>query len=201
MSKIFQRRALLLAAIIPAAVLVAGCSAGGTQAMKGVASPATPTEGDTMMTPEETGTDDMGTASPTGTDEETGTESPSPTGTGEGAAGDPRQAVQAYFDALKAGNVNQVVNSFSDDAVAAVAGQATATGTQAIRTLVQKQIQGNQNQASATHTIDESRTAGDSDGFVRSTSKMGNDTFREFFVLTQDGGQWKIDRFMNNKAS
>lgn len=197
MSKISQRRALLLAAIVPV-VLVAGCSAGSnTQAMKGEASPATPT--DTMMSPSETDTDMM-SPGPTGT--ETGMETASPTGTATaGAADQPRTAVQNYFNALKSGNVDQVVSTFADDAVAAVDGEATATGSQAIRTLFQGKLQGNGDMTKATHTIDETRTAGSQDAFVRSTSKQGDDTYREFFVLTKDGGKWMIARFMNNQSS
>jgi ketosteroid isomerase-like protein len=185
MSKISQRRALLLAAIVPA-LLVAGCSAGNnTQAMKGAASPGTPTDMESMS-PGETDT------SPDATDEA------SPTDTAGG--GQAQSAVQGFFSALKAGNVDQVVNSFSDDAVAAVNGQPTAEGSEAIRTLFQKQLQGN-GMKQATHTIDESRTAGDTDAIVRSTSKQGSDNYRELFVLTKDGEEWKISQFMNNKAS
>ncbi|GAA2216168.1 hypothetical protein GCM10009850_116370 [Nonomuraea monospora] len=186
MSKISQRRALLLAAIVPA-LLVAGCSAGNnTQAMKGAASPGTPTDMDSMS-PEETDTspDATDTASPTDT---------------AGGGGQAQSTVQGFFSALKSGNVDQVVSSFSDDAVAAVNGQATAEGSQAIRTLFQKQLQGN-GMKQATHTIDESRTAGDADAIVRSTSKQGSDNYRELFVLTKDGEDWKISQFMNNKAS
>ncbi|MFB9202786.1 YybH family protein [Nonomuraea spiralis] len=195
MSKISQRRALLLAAIVPV-VLVAGCSAGSnTQAMKGEASPATPT--DTMMTPSETET---GMESPTET--MTGTETASPTGTATMApATQPRAAVQNYFDALKGGNVEQVVGTFTDDAVVAMDGEATATGAQAIRTLFQKQLQDGNDLKSATHTIDETRTIGGKDAIARSTSKQGDTNYRELFVLTQEGGHWLISRFMNNQAS
>jgi hypothetical protein len=199
MSKISQRRAFLLAAVVPV-VLVAGCSAGtNTQAMKGEASPATPTDTGSMMSPSDT---DM--TSPTSTDTGMGTESPTPTDTGMGGAGgaaEPRTAVQNYFNALKSGNVDQVVASFSKDAVVAMDGEATATGTQAIRALFQKQLQGSNDQAQATHTIDEARTAGSQDAFARSTSKQGEDTYREFFALTREGGKWLISRFMNNQAS
>jgi ketosteroid isomerase-like protein len=188
MSKISQRRALLLAAIIPV-VLVAGCSAGSnTQAMKGE-----PTDSGSME-PSET---DMG--SPTST--ETGTEGATPTGTGGMGATQPRAAVQNYFNALKAGNVDQVVQSFTSDAVVAADGEGTATGAQAIRSLFQKQLQGSNDMKQATHTIDEARTAGSADAFARSTSKQGDDNYREFFVLTKDAGKWLISRFMNNQAS
>ncbi|MFG1707877.1 YybH family protein [Nonomuraea sp. M3C6] len=184
MSKISQRRALLLAAIIPV-VLVAGCSAGSdTQAMKGAASPATPTDTGSME-PEETDTGE----SPSGT--------ASPMETGVGGA---RGVVQGYFTALKSGNVDQVANSFSDSAVVELAGKATAKGTQAIRTLYQGQLQGNQ-QAQATHTIEDARMLGEEDAVVRATSKQGNDNYRELFVLMQDGGEWKISELMSNKAS
>ncbi|MEV5897637.1 nuclear transport factor 2 family protein [Nonomuraea fuscirosea] len=180
MTKIPQHRALLLAAIVPA-LLLAGCSA-NNQAMKGAASPGTPTDMDSM--------------SPGTTDTATGEASPSGTAGGSQA----ESAVQGYFNALKAGNLDQVVSSFSDDAVVAVNGQATAEGSEAIRTLFQK-LQGSDDMKQAKHTIDESRTAGDQDAFVRSTSKQGDDDYRELFLLTKDGEEWKISQFMNNQAS
>jgi ketosteroid isomerase-like protein len=197
MSKISQRRALLLAAIVPV-ILVGGCSAGGgnTQAMKGAASPGTPTDTGSML-PEET---DTGSASPTDTGMDSASPSATDTGGGGGAGGQARAVVQGYFSALKSGNVDQVVSAFADDAVVAVDGEATAEGTQAIRTLFQGQLQGSNDQAQATHTIDEARTAGSEDAIVRSTSKQGDETRRELFILSKDG-EWKISQFMNNQAS
>jgi ketosteroid isomerase-like protein len=197
MSKISQRRTLLLAAIVPV-ILVAGCSATGnnTQAMKGAASPATPTDTGSMS-PDET---DTGTASPT----DTGMESASPSMTESGAggvAGQARTVVQAFFTALKSGNVDQVVSSFAGDAVVALDGQPTADGTQAIRSLFQKQLKGSNDMGKGTHTIDEARAAGSDDAIVRSTSKQGSDTYRELFILSKDAGQWKISQLMNNKAA
>ncbi|WP_188187107.1 YybH family protein [Nonomuraea sp. SYSU D8015] len=181
MSEISQRRALLLATIVPA-MLVAGCAAGGadTQAMKGAASPATPT--DTMMSPEETDTP-MDTATPTDT---------------AGAEG-ARSAVQGFFDALKSGNVDQVMGTFADDAVVALDGAATATDTDAIRTLLQERLRAANGMAQATHTIEEARQLGEG-AVVRATSKQDNQNLRELFALTQDGGEWKIAELMTNKA-
>jgi ketosteroid isomerase-like protein len=175
MSKISHRRALLLAMIVPA-MLVTGCAAegGNTQAMKGAASPATPTED--MGSPEET---------------DTGMESPE--------AGGARSAVQGYFDALKSGNVDQVMGSFADDAVVEMDGAATAQGTDEIRNLFQKQLQGTNGIKDATHSIQDERELGEA-ALVRATSKQGNNNLRDLFVLTQDGGEWKISNFMSNKA-
>ncbi|MGP3963594.1 YybH family protein [Nonomuraea sp. 3N208] len=179
MSKISQRRALLMAAIIPA-MLLAGCAAGGsgTQAMKGAASPATPTED--MMSPEETDTE-TDTASPTET----------------GGAAEARSAVEGFFNALKSGNLDQVTGAFADDAVVAVDGKATAEGTEAIRALFQGQLN---EMKQATHTIEEDRPLGSEDAVVTATSKQGNGNLRELFLLSQDGGEWKISQFMNNRA-
>ncbi|MEV0380794.1 nuclear transport factor 2 family protein [Nonomuraea sp. NPDC050643] len=187
MSKISQRRALLLAALVPA-LLVAGCSAGNnTQAMKGAASPATPTDMDSGMSPEET-------------DMSTGTASPTDTATQGGAGGQAKAVVQGYFTALKSGNADQLVSSFTDNAVVALDGEPTAEGSQAIRTLFQGQMQGSNDMGQATHTIEEARTAGSEDAVVSSTSKQGDDNYRELFVLSRDGGEWKISHFMNNQA-
>jgi ketosteroid isomerase-like protein len=94
-----------------------------------------------------------------------------------------------------------VAKTFADDAVAAVAGQPTATGTDAIQDVFKKQIDRPGNHAQATHNIDEARMAGDNDAIVRSTSKVGDKNMRELFVVSKDGGEWKISRFMNNNAS
>jgi ketosteroid isomerase-like protein len=174
MSKIFQRRALLLAAIVPT-LLVAGCSA-NTQAMKGAASP--PGDMDSMS-PEQTSTE----ATPGATE----------------GGGEAQTAVQGFFTALKSGNVDQIVNKFTDDAVVAVNGQPTAEGSQAIRSLFQK-LSGNNNMKQATHTIDETQMAGADNAIVRSSSKQGDKNLRELFVLMQEGGDWKISQFMNNQA-
>ncbi|MEU6710089.1 nuclear transport factor 2 family protein [Nonomuraea sp. NPDC046802] len=176
MSKISQCRALLLVAIVPA-VLVAGCGASSsTQAMKGEASPATPT--------------DTGSISP----EETGMESPTSTA----GAGKAQAAVQNFFNAMKSGNVDQIVGTFSNDAVVAWAGQPTAEGTAAIRKLFQDKAK---SMAQATNTIDESKELGTEDAVVRATSKTADKNFRELFLLSQAGGEWKISQFMNNQSS
>ncbi|MFI7699054.1 YybH family protein [Nonomuraea sp. NPDC049480] len=196
MSKISQCRALLLAAVVPA-VLVAGCAAGGgTQAMKGAASPATPT--DTVMPPEETTPpEETDTASPTATD--TGMETATPTDTA-GMAGQARSVVQGYFDALKSGNVDQVAGAFADDAWVAMAGTPTAQGTDAIRTLYQDKLR-DDGMKRATYTIEDVLPLGSENALVRATSRRGEADFRELFVLMQDGGEWKISQYMSNRMS
>ncbi|MFI7642393.1 nuclear transport factor 2 family protein [Nonomuraea sp. NPDC049400] len=190
MSKIFLRRGLLLAAVVPA-LLAAACAAGGdgTQAMKGAASPATPTE-ETSPTETEPETDGE---SP----EETETERATPTDTG---AGLPRSAIEDFFSALKSGNLDQVAGAFAGTAVVELDGEATAESAEAIRGLFQKRLQtGGERQA--THTIEDVRTIGDKNAVVRSTSKAGNRTHREMFLLMKDGAEWKISELMNNQPS
>ncbi|MEV4356108.1 nuclear transport factor 2 family protein [Nonomuraea sp. NPDC049625] len=176
MSKVFQRRALLPAAIVPV-LLVAGCDVGGdrTQAMKAAVTPTGPY-----------------TRSPS--------PSPSPTATAT-AAGQPRGAVESYFNALKAGNVDQIVSLFTGNAVVEIDGEATAEGTKAIRSLYQQQLQGATDVVSAMHTIVDVRTVGAENAVVRSGSKQGDARFRELFLLGKEGGKWKISEFMNNQSS
>ncbi|MET7328068.1 nuclear transport factor 2 family protein [Nonomuraea sp. NPDC005650] len=166
MSKVFQRRALLPAAIVPA-LMVAGCATGGdrTQAMKAVA-----------------------TVSPTATATAT-------------AAGRPRAAVESYFNALKSGNVDQIVGAFAANAVVEVDGEATAQGVRAIRGLYQQQLHGATDLLSAKHKIEDVREVGAEGAVVRSTSKQGDANYRELFVLTKEGGKWKISEFMNNQSA
>ncbi|MEV4009680.1 nuclear transport factor 2 family protein [Nonomuraea angiospora] len=172
MSKVFQRWALLPAAIVPV-LLVAGCDVGGdsTQAMKAAVTPTGPY-----------------------------TRSASPTGTAT-AAGQPRGVVESYFNALKAGNVDQVVSAFTGNAVVEIDGEATAEGTQAIRSLYQQQLQGATDLLSATHSIVDVRTVSGESAVVRSGSKHGDARFRELFLLGKEGGKWKISEFMNNQSS
>lgn len=185
MSTDFLRRGLLLAAVVPA-LLATGCAAGGSgQAMK-AASPAPPTATDTEMTdspsPEDTGTD---------------TASPSPTGTGTGTGqGTPRGVVERFYRALGAGNADRVVNAFTSDGVAAVQGEETAEGAQALRDL----FQGQENQGGGSPTIEESQVMGDR-AFVRATAGRGAAETRGFFLLKQENGTWKIDRYMSNGTS
>ncbi|WP_336213413.1 nuclear transport factor 2 family protein [Nonomuraea sp. LPB2021202275-12-8] len=193
MSMIFLRRGFLLAAIVPA-LLTAGCAAGGNgQAMKGAASPASPTSD--METGMET---DMQTDMQTDMESPTDTASPSPgdTSTGGAGQGSPRGVIEKFYTALAAGNADQAVQAFTSDAVVAVEGEATAEGTQALKTL----FQGQEDQAAGTPTIDETTTMGKA-AFVRATAGQGGDQTRAFFLLTKDNGDWKIDRFMSNSPS
>jgi uncharacterized protein (TIGR02246 family) len=176
MSTISQRKALLLAAIVPA-MLVTGCAAGGagTQA-KGAASPTD------MMSPDMT---------------DTGMESP-PTET-EGVGG-AQTTVQQYLDAIKAGALDRVMSAFADDAVVEVEGQPTAKGTDAIRKLFEDRLKEPNGMKQATHTVEEAQAVGEA-AVVRTTSKQGADTMRGLFLLSQDGGEWKIAYLMSNKGA
>ncbi|MFG6191393.1 YybH family protein [Nonomuraea sp. JJY05] len=124
-----------------------------------------------------------------------------PTGTATAASGQPRGVVESYFNALRAGNVDQIVSVFARDAVVEIDGEATAEGIQAIRTLYQQQLQGATDLVSATHSIVDVRTTGAANAAVRSGSKQGDARFRELFLLGKEGGKWKISEFMNNQSS
>ncbi|MEV0197500.1 nuclear transport factor 2 family protein [Nonomuraea sp. NPDC050691] len=176
MHKIFQRRSLLLAAVIPA-LLAAGCAAGGgTEAMGGAASPGAPTT-DMSSMPMESG---------------------SPTETRMESKDTPKGTVQRYFAALKVGSVDAVVALFGPDGLAAVQGSDTAEGTDAIRKLYQQTLTGPQ---SGTYTIEEAEKFGDEYAFVRATSEQDSQSTREFFILEKSGDGYKIDRLMSNQAS
>ncbi|MEU0567835.1 nuclear transport factor 2 family protein [Nonomuraea sp. NPDC005983] len=206
---IFQRRAYLLAAVFPA-VLVTGCAASGNGSMRAVgnvsaASPSTTTyqymsppvsppgtEPETPGEPYESASP-YESESPYESGSPTGTASPSPTTTAVQTT--PKGTVQGFFDALKAGSVDQVVNAFASDGVAAVAGEPTAQGTQALRTVFKSKMS---SMKSATPTFDETITGSDL-AFVR-TSTSNAEKGRQFFILKKSGSDWKIARFMNNKA-
>ncbi|MFG1942688.1 hypothetical protein [Nonomuraea sp. NPDC048826] len=173
MSKKYLCRGLLLAMIVPA-LLTAGCAAGGSgQAMKGAASPASPTGTDTGM-PDSPMPGDSGTASPTGT---------------EGASS-PRAVVEQFYEALESGEADKAAKMFTSDGVAAVQGKETAEGTQALSDAFEGM------QVSGTPNIEESEAMGKG-AFVSATV----DSNRGFFLLSKDGNSWKIDRFMSNSSS
>ncbi|MER6946129.1 hypothetical protein ABT294_19060 [Nonomuraea sp. NPDC000554] len=207
---IFQRRAYLLAAVFPA-VLVTGCAASGSQPMRAVgnvsaASPTTTTYQSPPVSPPGTEPETPGEPYESGgpyesespyesgspTTSPTGTMSPSPTTTAVQTT--PKGTVQGFFDALKAGSVDQVVNAFASDGLAAVAGEPTAQGTQALRTLFKSKMS---SWKSATPTFEETLTATDL-AFVRTTTS-NEEKGRQFYILKKSGSDWKITRFMNNK--
>ncbi|NUW30773.1 hypothetical protein HTZ77_04975 [Nonomuraea sp. SMC257] len=176
MHKIFPRRSLLLAAIVPV-LFAAGCaSGGGTEAMGGAASPGAPTS-DMSSMPMESG-------------------SPTETMMGKNT---PRGTVQRYFAALKAGNVDDIVKLFdAADGLAALQGSATAEGADALRKLYQQTVTGPQ---SGSYTIELSERHGDQYAFVRSSSEQDSQSYREFFILEKSGDGYKIDQLMTNQAA
>lgn len=177
MSKKFLHRGLLLAMIVPA-LLTAGCAADGTgQAMKGAASPASPTSTDTGM-PDSPAPGDS--ASPSGT---------------QGGMASPRSVVEQFYKALAAGNADEAAKMFTSDGVAAVQGKETAEGTQALTEAFEGE------QVSGTPNIEESETMGKQAAFVSATSGQGAEATRGFFLLKKEGESWKISRFMSNSSS
>ena len=190
MSTKSQARALLLAAIVPA-MLVTGCAAGGNnmRLMGSVASPVPPMPSESGPTPSE------GIMSPMPSESGAGSMSPEPSGS---EMTSPRAAVQAFFDAAKAGDADKAANAFTSDGMAAMAGKPTADGTEALRKLFEEEFKA---KAERTHTFDETRTFGGEAAFVRTTSKEGDETYREFFLLKKSDSEWKIDRFMDNEPT
>jgi ketosteroid isomerase-like protein len=178
-----QCRSLLLAAVIPTA-LVTGCTTAsdGTQAMLSVASPE-PSDS-SIMSPEPS---DSGSMSP----------EPSDSATAAPALNSPRAAVDAFFAATKAGDAEKAAAVFTSDGMAAVEGEPTATGTEALRKLFGSAP----DVSNSSHTIDETQNIGTDAAFVRATTRSGDKTYREFFLLQKSDSDWKIDRYMSNKAS
>ncbi|MEU7744486.1 nuclear transport factor 2 family protein [Nonomuraea sp. NPDC049158] len=191
MSTKSQARALLLAAVVPA-LLVTGCAAGGND-MRLMGAAASPMPSESGPSPAES---DTGTMSPMPS--ESGNMSPEPSESASMAPmTTPRAAVMAFFDAAKAGEPDKAVEVFATDGMAAVEGKPTAQGTDALTTLFKELFKA---KMIATHTIDETRMMGDV-AFVRTTSTEGSEKYREFFLLKKSGGEWKIERYINNTVS
>jgi len=120
----------------------------------------------------------------------------------------PQAAVEAYFDALNRSDVDAALAVYAADGYFALQGTEDVRGTAALRALYEgafKAVRFN-----TTHIYNEVRVYGD-EAFVRTTTNASltmvatgqviSDRYREFFVLKRVGGQWKIDRYMNNKPT
>ncbi|WP_433517140.1 DUF4440 domain-containing protein [Nonomuraea sp. CA-143628] len=191
MSTKSQARALLLAAVVPA-LLVTGCAAGGND-MRLMGAAASPMPSESGPTPAES---ESGNMSPMPS--ESGNMSPEPSESASMAPmTTPRAAVEAFFDAAKAGEPDKAVEAFATDGMAAVEGKPTAQGTDALTTLFKELFKA---KMIATHTFDETRMMGDV-ALVRTTSTEGSEKYREFFVLKKSGNEWKIERYINNTVS
>jgi ketosteroid isomerase-like protein len=193
MSTKSQARALLLAAVVPA-LLVTGCAAGGND-MRLMGAAASPMPSESGPSPYGS---ESGSMSPMPS--ESGNMSPEPSASESASMApmtSPRAAVQAFFDAAKAGEADKAVEAFATDGLAAAEGKPTAQGTDALTTLFKDLFK---TKMIATHTFDETRMVGEV-AFVRTTSTEGSEKYREFFLLKKSDGEWKIERFMNNSAS
>lgn len=182
----------MLAAVVPA-LLVTGCAAGGND-MRLMGAAASPMPSESGPSPYESGN-----MSPMPS-ESGSMMSPEPSASESASMApmtSPRAAVQAYFDAAKAGEPDKAVEAFATDGMAAAEGKPTAQGTDALTTLFKELFKA---KMTATHTFDETRTIGEV-AFVRTTSTEGTEKYREFFLLKKSGGEWKIERFINNTAS
>ena len=191
MSTKSQARALLLAAVVPA-LLVTGCAAGGND-MRLMGAAASPM-------PSESGPSPYGSGDMSPMPSSRAMMSPEPSASESASMApmtSPRAAVQAYFDGAKAGEADKAVEAFATDGMAAVQGKPTAQGTDALTTLFKELFK---TKMMATHTFDETRMVGEV-AFVRTTSTEGSEKYREFFLLKKSGGEWKIERFMNNTVS
>ncbi|MCX5205685.1 nuclear transport factor 2 family protein [Streptomyces sp. NBC_00237] len=115
-------------------------------------------------------------------------------------------AVQRYFDALNAADLDGVLDCYTPDGLLALTQAENVqgkTGLQDVYTSTFAAVR-----FDATHVFDEVRVYGD-EAFVRTTTdapttllatgEVVQDRFREFFVVKKAQGHWRIDRYMNNR--
>lgn len=115
--------------------------------------------------------------------------------------------VHTYFDALNASDVNKVASLFTADGVLLATGAPTASGNDQVKGTFQYVFDNfNYN---LQLTIGDVTVAG-KNAFVSSTSKgsyvvkatgqKADDDYRELFVLEKVKGDWKIAKYMYNRA-
>jgi uncharacterized protein (TIGR02246 family) len=117
-------------------------------------------------------------------------------------------AVAAYFSALDKSDVDDAIGAYTSDAVVTLQGLETARGTAELRKVYADAFKALR--FTSTHTYDEVRIYGD-EAFVRTTSgsqttvlatgEVMKERYREFFILKNVDGHWRIDRYMNNRPS
>src|SRR6059036_1695556 len=117
-------------------------------------------------------------------------------------------AVAAYFNALDKSDLDGAIEAYTPDAVLAMQGLETARGTAQLRKVYVDAFK--VLRFASIHTYDEVRVYGD-EAFVRTTSgsqttvlatgEVMQERYREFFILKKVDGQWRIDRYVNNRPS
>ena len=117
-------------------------------------------------------------------------------------------AVAAYFSALDKSDLDGAIAAYTPDAVLTLQGLETAIGTAQLRKVYADAFKALR--FASTHTYDEVRVYGD-EAFVRTTSgsqtmvlatgEVMQERYREFFILKKVDGQWRIDRYMNNRPA
>ncbi len=119
-----------------------------------------------------------------------------------------RKTLLSYEAALNASDVDAVLALYAKDGVFMPAGGPTATGVEQVRGYLEHVF--NMIKLSIKFTIDEIEPRGDfayaitrSEGQVRilETDAVIPEANRELFVLVRDSGDWKIARYMFNKAT
>ena len=116
--------------------------------------------------------------------------------------------VAAYSSALDKADLDGTIATYTSDAVLTLQGLETAKGTAQVRKAYADAFKALR--FASTHTYDEVRVYGD-EAFVRTTSgsqttvlatgQVMQERYREFFILKKVDGQWRIDRYMNNRPS
>lgn len=112
-----------------------------------------------------------------------------------------------YFDALNKSNVNQAVGQYTADGVFMPTGFPTASGTSELTTAYENVFKAIQ--LNVTFTTEEIVLCDDKVAFVRTQSngtqlihangQKTEELNREFFLMRNENGIWKIARYMFNQ--
>lgn len=112
-----------------------------------------------------------------------------------------------YFDALNKSNVEQAVSQYTSDGIFMPTGLPTAAGTSELTTAYENVFKAIQ--LNVTFKIEEIVLSDNSTAFVRTQSngtqlihannQKTEELNREFFLMKNENGSWKISRYMFNQ--
>ncbi|WP_374464713.1 nuclear transport factor 2 family protein [Chryseobacterium sp.] len=118
------------------------------------------------------------------------------------------KSLHIYFDALNQSNAEQAVGQYTSDGIFMPAGLPTASGTSELTTAYKNIFQAIQ--LNVNFKIEEIVTLDDNTAFVRTQSngtqlihangQKTEELNREFFLMKNENGAWKISRYMFNQT-
>ena len=116
------------------------------------------------------------------------------------------KSLTIYFDALNKSSVEQAVGQYTADGVFMPTGLPTASGTAELKLAysnvfkaIKLNVKFDIEEITVVDTIAFVRTQSQGTQLIHATGKRTEELNREFFLLRQENGTWKIARYMFNQ--